>query len=100
MRLTASSSEVTEGETFQLTVTVPEPLATNLVISLSCDHAVRFNYPKSITLPAGDTSVSTTVTALDDTNPDNVETVEFFATADGYSKANMLLLLNDNDVQS
>lgn len=98
MRLTASRSEVTEGETFQLTVTVPEPLATNLVISLSCDHAVRFNYPKSITLPAGDTSVSTTVTALDDTNPDNVETVEFFATADGFSKANMLLLLNDNDV--
>ena len=98
LRLTASTTEVTEGDTFQLTVTLDRPHSTDLTIAMTCDHPARFSYPKTIVLPKGQTTASIELNAINDSSPSNTETVEFFATADGYDKAHVLLMLFDDDV--
>lgn len=98
LRLTASATEVNEGDTFQLTVSLSKPLAHSLSIALTSSHPSRFNFTKVITMPAGETETTVSVTAIDDSTPSSTETVEFFATAEGYDKARTLLLLYDNDV--
>ncbi len=98
LRLTASATDVTEGDTFQLTVMLDRPLSTALTLALTCDHPARFNYPKTVILPQGHTSVSAEISAVNDSNPSNTETVGFYATAEGFDKANVLLMLYDDDV--
>ena len=98
LRVTASATDINEGDAFLLTVSTDRPLSTDLTVTLTCDHPTRFSYPKTVILPQGQTEVSVELTAIDDSNPSNVETVEFYATADGYGKAYLLLMLYDNDV--
>ena len=98
LQMIASKTEVTEGETFELTISLSKALATDLTVGLACDQAARFSFPKTITISAGQLSASIVLTAIDNTEPNNEETVSFIATADGFSKASAFVVLNDNDV--
>ena len=98
LRLIASTTEVTEGDTFQLTVALDRPLSTDLTVALACDHPARLSYPKTVVVPKGQTTASVELSVINDLNPSNTETVEFYATAEGYDKAHVLLMLYDDDV--
>ena len=98
LRLTASVSEVNEGDSFELTVSLAQALSTDLTVNIACDNPLRFNYPTTIKLPAGQTSASVTLTAINDSEPSNLETIEFFASAEGFDKSSVLIMLHDDDV--
>ncbi len=98
LRLTATATEVNEGDTFQLTVSLDRPLSRSLSVALACSRPSRFSYPQTITIPAGQTEATVDLAAINDSAPSSTETVEFYATAEGYDKAGVLLLLYDDDV--
>lgn len=98
LQLAVSAIDINEGDTFQLTVSIDHPLSADLNVALTCDHPTRFSYPKTIILPQGQTTATVELTVIDDSNPSSTETVEFLATAEGYDKARILLVLYDNDV--
>ena len=91
LHIKASASEVNEGDVFQITVSIDKPIARGLAVTLACDRSTRFSYPKTVTLPAGDTEATVSVTAIDDISPNSTEIVEFFATAEGFGKASTAL---------
>ena len=95
-----TTNEITEGETTTLKVSLAAPMQEDLKINLVCDHAARFRFPQSVIIPAGETSIDIEIAAIDNTEPNNIESVEFLVTATGYDKASAILLLNDNDIPS
>ena len=98
LKVTASKSDVTEGETFQLTVTAARPSTTPIMVSLTCEDNKRFTYPSQVTIPAGQTSVTFDVTAVDNNVPNLDQSYKFTASAQNYNKGEVLVLLHDNDM--
>lgn len=98
LTLRASKSEVTEGETFQLTVTVAEAVTQPLSISLTAEHPAHFVLPSTLTIPAGQTSATVNVTVVDDDLPGLDISSAFVAYADGFERAEALIMLHDDDM--
>ena len=98
LRLTASVAELTEGEELVLTVSLDRPLSADLPVSLLTDRPTRFSLPAVVVLPAGATSAVATAKAIDNQEPNNVESAEFVASAEGFARSSVIVLLNDNDV--
>ncbi|MBQ3630382.1 MAG: DUF5006 domain-containing protein [Prevotella sp.] len=96
--LQVSKSTVTEGESFQLTVTIPKPVSEPLEVALYCEQAKRFNFNPQVTIAAGKTSATVSVEAIDDAEVSDVLSVAFTATAPRYETAEGLVLLVDNDM--
>lgn len=98
LTLRASKTDVTEGETFQLTVTVAEAMMQPLSVSLTAEHPMRFTLPAMLTIPAGQTTATVDVVAVDDDVPQTDLTTSFIAYAEGYERAETLVMLHDNDL--
>ena len=98
LRLTASSTEVTEGDTFQLTVTLTQPTEKPLTVSLTSELPKRFRLPASLVIPAGQTTGTVDVTAIDNEIPDGDVSCAFTAYAAGFEPAETIVILNDNDL--
>ncbi len=98
LRLTASTTEVTEGDTFQLTVTLGQPATRPLIISLSCEQPKRFSMPAHISIAAGETQGSVDVEVVDDDAPDADTSCAFKAFTYGYDPAEAIVILKDNDL--
>lgn len=98
LTLTASKSQVTEGETFQLTVTTSRVSATPIEVMLTSENIKRFLFPSKVTIPAGETTAQVTVEAVDDELPSLDLTNAFTASASGYNKGDVLVILKDNDL--
>ena len=98
LRLTASATDVTEGDTFQLTVTLGQPAAQELNVSLSSERPKRFRMPAYVTIAAGQTQASVDVETIDDDIPDSDASCAFKAFAYGYDPAEAIVMLNDNDL--
>lgn len=96
--ISASKSEVTEGESFQLTITIPNALTTPLEVNLYSEKAEKFNYPSTISIPIGNTSTTITVEAIDDTDVNDTLDVMFTAEATRYNKSETLIIFVDNDM--
>lgn len=98
LTLIPSKTELTEGDTFTLTVERESKRDTPLTVYLSTSHKSRFKFPAQVMIPAGEKSVAVEVLAVDDNIPDVTADVDFTVSADGYNSGKCIILLNDNDV--
>lgn len=98
LTLTASKSVLTEGETFELTVTTSRASTQPITVTLSSENAKRFSFPQTVTIPAGETSATVEVTATDDEVPSLDLSNAFTASAPSHNKGEVIVLLKDNDL--
>ena len=98
LKLTASKSQITEGESFKLTVTISRKSNQPIVVTLTSENAKRFNYPSQVTIPAGETSVDVDVETTDDDIPSIELSNAFTASAEHFNKAETIVILTDNDM--
>lgn len=98
MTLRYSQSEVTEGETFKLTINMAKAASEPQRIILSTDMPKRFKFPSEVVVPAGETAVEVEIEAIDDDIADITQTPVFYAVADHYNKAEAAMILHDNDL--
>ena len=98
LQLEASRSELNEGETFLLTVTLPKPARADLEVKFTAETPKRFTFPASVVIPAGGTSASIEVEAIQNTLPELQLATAFYAAATNYNKAEAIVILNDDDM--
>ena len=98
LSVTASQSEMTEGESFTLTITAGRAPKQDLTVTLSSENSKRFSMPSTVTLPAGETTVTASVTAVDDDLANGTQSYKLTASAPNYIKGDVLVLINDNDL--
>lgn len=98
LSVTASKSVVNEGETFQLTITTSRASAQPIVMTLMSENSKRFSFPSQVTIPAGETSVTVDVVAVDNDDIELQESVSFIVTAEKYNRGEGLVLLSDDDM--
>lgn len=100
LSLSASSEEISEGETITFSITAERAPLEDLILHLSCDHANRFEYTDEIVLAAGETTVTVNVLAKDDNTPAVTEFPTFTISAENYLSDQAYPILNDNDIPS
>lgn len=98
LTLTASKSQITEGESFQLTVTLSRPSATPLEVTLTSENSKRFTFPSKVTIPDGETSATIDVVAIDNNDIELQESIAFRASAEKYERGECIIVLDDNDM--
>lgn len=99
LTLKASQSVLTEGDTFQLTVTAGRVLNGSPVdVTLTSEDKKRFQFPATVTIPAGQTSATVDVLCVDNEVPNLEQSNKFTASAKGYNKGEAIVILQDNDM--
>lgn len=94
----SSLRELTEGDDFTITVTTDKNPSADVVINLTCSLPARFTYPKTVTIPAGESSATVVISAVDDATPDVDQEVTFALSAERYQSDEVWVTLHDNDV--
>lgn len=79
------------------TVTIPVPLETDLMVSLTTSDPGEAAVPGSVTIIAGNTSAQFDVAAIDDPDSDGPQSVTLGASADGYQPATFQVTVTDNE---
>ena len=98
MTLTTSKQAVSEGESFQLTATLPKVAQKDVLVNFTSDDAKRFDFPTSATIAKGQKEVTINVTAIDNDKPELELTTAFYATAEKFEKAQVMMVVEDNDM--
>jgi len=88
---------VTEGSTATATVSTSGTVPSNLTVSLVSNTTSRLTVPATVTIPSGSSSVTFTVTAVDNALTDGSATVNIAASAAGYTGTNANITVQDND---
>lgn len=96
--VSASVTDVVEGETFNLIVSLPRPSANPVTLSISCDNARRFDFNKQIEIPVGETSVQIPITVVDNDEIEMDDAFTFRVSADKYESGDCYVFLHDNDM--
>jgi len=81
------------------TVSIPAALDAPLVVALSSSDPSEATVPATVTLPAGETSVTFPITAVDDADPDGPQSVTLTASADNYTSGTVILTVTDDESQ-
>ena len=87
-----------EGTTSTGTVSISGTLPTALTISLSSSNPAQFGVPASLTIPAGQTSVTFTATVVDDTANDGTQPVTISASSATFTTTSTTAYAYDNDI--
>lgn len=98
LKVRTSKAELAEGETFQLIINTKLASETLTTLMLTCDNSVRFDFPSKLTLPAGETAVTTTVTVIDDNEIADTQSAAFTVSAEGYETGEAIVMVNDDDM--
>ena len=98
LKLTASKTDVNEGETFQMTVALDKAPKVDVEVKLISEDAKRFIYPQEIKIPAGETSVTFGVTAVQNELPNLELANKFTVSAAHYEKGEVIVVLHDDDM--
>ena len=98
LQVTASKSTITEGESFDLTITLPRTSQQATTVSITSENTKRFKFSSSVTIPAGQRTATVNVQTVDDELPNLQESNKFTAAATNYSKGQAIVILNDNDM--
>ncbi|MDZ4405532.1 M36 family metallopeptidase [Prosthecobacter sp.] len=97
LTLTAPES-VTEGQTVQnITITSASAPLSTLIITLASSDTTEATLPATVTLPAGQTSVTANLTVVNDTLLDGPQTVTLTASAAGFISGTANVTVNDNE---
>lgn len=98
LTVTSSKTEVSEGETFQLTITTSRTSSNPITVTLTSENARRFTFPQQVVIPAGETSVTIDVVAVDNDEIELQESIAFRASADKHERGECIIMLDDNDM--
>lgn len=98
LTISASMREMTEGETNQLTVTIPKARQTDVTVNISCNASARFETIPEVVIPAGETSATIVITSIDDNDPALDQEVTFVASCSGFESDEAWVTLHDNDM--
>lgn len=98
IELSFSPETLNEGESTELTITLPRPADADLVVTLSCEKPARFVMPARVTIPKGQTKGVATIKAVDNETIENTADILFTATALHYEAGEAYLELYDNDM--
>lgn len=98
LEVKSNKTVITEGESIKLTITAERAPSEDLTLHIGCDLAKRFDFPATVTLPKGKTTVTVDVTSKDDNTPAVSETPAFTVSADGYASGKAHIVLEDDDV--
>jgi len=78
-------------------VNVSSPAPTDLVVALASSNTNAVTVPASVTIPAGQTSASFSISAVDNALSDGTKTVIITATATGYANGTVQLTVTDDE---
>lgn len=95
--LSLDRESIEEGQSAELSLTLPRPATEDVVISLTEDTD-RLDLPSTITIPAGETTATVTVTAIENDKIENDIASIITATAPHYETGDAYLLVKDNDM--
>lgn len=98
LSVTASTTDISEGETFQLTISTNRKAATPVAVTLTCENARRFDFPSQVSIPAGESSVTVDITAIDNDEIELEESIAFRASADRHERGECIIIVGDNDM--
>ncbi len=98
LTVTASSVDITEGQTFQLTISTNRVTNDPVEVTINSENTTRFSFPAKATIPAGENSVTVTVTAVNDDIADMDISNAFTVYADRHNKGEVLVVLTDDDM--
>ncbi len=94
----SSKSVITEGESFDLTITTPRVSSEPIAVSITSENNKRFKFPSQVTIPAGKNSVTVSVQTVDDELPNLEESNKFTVSAAHFNRGEVIVLLQDNDM--
>ena len=94
----ALPASVTEGGTGIGTVSLSGTLTSALTVSLASNTTSRLTVPAAVTIPAGSTSMTFTLTAPDNALTDGTASVTITASAAGFTNGTGTTNVLDNDV--
>lgn len=97
LSITTEVQEVTEGNSIELTISAERASQSGIEVKLISDPTSAFTIP-SITIPAGETTVSVTVPSVNDDIPNIEQAVKFTVSAAGYNPASVFTTLLDDDM--
>jgi RHS repeat-associated protein len=95
LSLRFSPPTVERGATATATVTRDSDTTDSLVVTLSSSDAAKATVPSTVTIPAGQTSVSFTVDTINDGIPDGLQQVQISAAATGLDTGIATLSITD-----
>jgi alpha-tubulin suppressor-like RCC1 family protein len=93
-------TSATEGDGLlsgQGTVIVDNPVTSDLVVILVSGNTAEVTLPTSVTIAAGQASVTFDLTIVDDVLLDGTQTTSITATASGYYEVETTIWVHDND---
>lgn len=96
--LSTSKTDLSEGDMFELTVTANPAPDTPTTLMLTCDKSMRFDFPSRLTLPAGESTVKTTVTVINDNDIADTQSAAFTVSGENYESGEALVMVNDDDM--
>ncbi len=91
---------IKEGTSGTASITLSGVLPDPLLVSLTLQNGAGITVPASVTIPAGSTSVSFTITTAENTALDGTRTLPLQATAVGFNAAAKNIVVKDNDIAS
>ncbi len=95
LSLKSSASVLKEGEELEVIVSRNTDVSSPLTVVISSDTDVNLEYPASVTIPSGETSVAFTVKSTkNDINNDSY-TVVLTAESEGFAKTNICFMVSD-----
>ena len=98
IEITPSKSLLEEGEQFGITLTVSRAVSEDLKIKLTCQKPALFKLPSSVTIPAGETSVTIDAASIDDDIVSEFNSVDFTASAENHISGKCCIVVEDNDM--
>lgn len=97
LTITADKAQITEGDALTLTVERDGPLDEELKVNITCSQPLRMTTLRAITIPAGQTKASATVSVRDNLTPQADVTVTYTAQATEYETSQVQIPLIDGD---
>jgi YD repeat-containing protein len=98
LSLSFGSPTVEKGATATATITRNTSTADPLVVTLSSSAPIKATVPSTVTIPAGQTSATFSVNAINDGIPDGLQQVQITATATGLDTGIATLGITDVDL--
>ncbi|MET0263824.1 MAG: hypothetical protein ABW223_13050, partial [Rariglobus sp.] len=97
LTLTGATS-VEEGDPASVTVSTSGTLTTALVVTLSSANSAQLTVPATVTIPAGQTSASFQVQAVEDATQNGSRTIQISAATDTFTGATRDIVVRDDEL--
>lgn len=98
LTLTASKTEITEGDSFQLTITASRTSASPIEVTLTSENSKRFSFPSKVTIPAGETFATIDVVVVNNNEIELQESIAFHASVEKYGQGECIIIIDDDDM--